>query len=181
MSTAKSRFWLGLLATLALFIIVACGSNSSTGGSNTTSSSSTLVPFDTFLQNVSHAQYSDYSSLPTAKVQDEQAFNQMRDYILKLYTGRQVANSYIVNGRSFDCLVNTSVSKQANPPAPSGSQGSANNSGQANTSTSSHCKTGTIPMERVTLERLVQFPTLQAFLGKGPGNSSAPPIPTPNQ
>jgi hypothetical protein len=38
-----------------------------------------------------------------------------------------------------------------------------------------HCPEGTIPMRRVTLEDMTRFPTLRAFLRKGPGGAGRPP------
>ena len=178
MKTSKA-FW-GMLVAVVLFLVTACGTNSSTTGSSG-STNGTVVPFSTFIQNVSQAQYSDYAPRSTTKVQNEQAFEEMRTHILKLYDGVKVGSTYMANGQTFDCIVPTGVAKSGPPQNVSAPSTSGTQQGQAGTSTQSSCKNGTIPMQRVTLEQLVQFPTLQAFLAKSPGGSSAPPIPPSNK
>jgi hypothetical protein len=158
-------------------MVEACGSASSTGASTPTPES--LVPFTTFLQRVPHARYSDYSGLPTTKVQNEQEFEAMRSYILKIYNGKRADSSYLMNGQTFDCII--SNSKPGNPPTPSTEGTSTSTVGQPNTSATTPCKNGTIPMQRITLEKMVQFPTLQAFLAKSPGGPSLPPVPSPTE
>ena len=144
------------------------------------STSNVPVPFGKFLQGVSNARYSDYTQRTTTKVQNAQAFEEMRLYVLKLYTGVRVVSTYMTNGKSFDCVV--SASKQIPPPpasVPTQNTGSTPG-GQSNVSNSAFCKQGSIPMQRVTLDQLVQFSTLQAFLTKSPGGPSLPPVPPPN-
>jgi hypothetical protein len=175
MSSLKLR--LLILLAFALFMVEACGSASSTGASTPTPES--LVPFTTFLQRVPHARYSDYSGLPTTKVQNEQEFEAMRSYILKIYNGKRADSSYLMNGQTFDCII--SNSKPGNPPTPSTEGTSTSTVGQPNTSATTPCKNGTIPMQRITLEKMVQFPTLQAFLAKSPGGPSLPPVPSPTE
>ena len=167
----KTKLYFGILATFLLFLVTACGSNSSTTGSSSSTNNSP-VPFNTFLQSVSQAQYSDYTQLSTTKVQNKQAFEEMRTHILNLYNGVKVNSTYMVNGQVFDCVA-VKGSVTPNPPKPVGTPGTQ---GQSGTSTQTSCKDGTIPMQRVTLEQLVQFPTLQAFLAKSPGGSSLPPV-----
>ena len=175
MSSLKLR--LMILLAFALFTLEACGSDSAKGSSNPTPGSP--VPFTTFLQRVAQAHYSDYAGLPTTKVQNEQEFEAMRAYILMQYNGKMADSSYLMNGQTFDCII--SNSHPGNPPTPSTAGTSTSTVGQSSTSTTTPCKNGTIPMERITLEKLVQFPTLQAFLGKSPGGSSLPPIPSPTE
>lgn len=168
-----STIWFCFLATVVVLLLTACDSLSSSSGGTVSAS----TPFSTFLQHVENARYSDYAQQKTTKVQNEQAFEEMRTYILTKYRGVQVTNTYINDGQTFDCVVqNTKLSTPpgaSNPPATSTSTRGTN---QSNTLPgNSSCQEGTIPMERITLEKLVQFPTLQAFLSKGPGKSSAPP------
>ena len=174
MTTRKLALW--VFATFVLFVVAACGStSSSTGSSEPKDTSLAPVPLATFLQNVSHARYNDYAKLATTKVQNEQAFEEMRAYILNRYNGVTASSGYISNGQYFDCVV--SNSKQTTPvpvSSPNTSQGSQGQ-GQSSTSTSTSCRAGTIPMQRITLEQMVQFPTLQAFLSKSPGGPSLPP------
>ena len=171
-----SKLSLCILATFTLFVIVACGSASSStgGGSN---QGNTSVPFTVFIQNVTNARYSDYAHLPTTKVQNEQAFEEMRAHILKLYDGVQVDSTYMSDGQYIDCI--RSTTNASNPPGPTTiGTAASGNPGGVGVSTASSCKAGTIPMQRLTLEKLVTYPTLQAFLSKSPdGGGSLPPTP----
>ncbi|HZU02964.1 MAG TPA: hypothetical protein VFA10_25070 [Ktedonobacteraceae bacterium] len=91
-----SKILLSLLATFVVFIIAACGFPSPP---NSTNSPGSPVPFDTFLQQVAQAKYSDYAQLPTTKVQNAQAFEEMRTYTLNLYAGKQAISTYTINGQ----------------------------------------------------------------------------------
>jgi hypothetical protein len=176
----QSKWCFSLIAVIVLCITAACGSvSSATGSSSTVSTSNVPVPFGKFLQGVSNARYSDYTQRTTTKVQNAQAFEEMRLYVLKLYTGVRVVSTYVANGQSFDCVVSTS--KQGPPPASAPTQIAGSTPiGQSNAANSTACKPGTIPMQRITLDQLVQFATLQAFLTKSPGGSSLPPVPPAN-
>jgi hypothetical protein len=176
MSSSKLR--LLILLVLTLFTIEACGSDSSSTGPSNLSSGSP-VPFTTFLQRVTQARYSDYTGLPTTKVQNAQAFEAMRSYILKLYADKQVTSSYLMNGQTFDCVI--SNSNPGNPPTPSTPGAFNPTQEQSDVFITAPCQNGSIPMQRVTLEKLVQFPSLQAFLSKSPDGSSLPPIPSPTE
>lgn len=169
--------WRSCILTLAVFFSVsACGvSSSSTPGASSTNVSNAPLPFAAFLQQVEHAQYSDYAQRGSSRVQNEQAFQEMRSYILKKYVGVQVASSYNSNdGQIFDCIVRTSESSASPPPA----QEPTSTRGLSNASMQTNCPDGTIPTKRITLAQLVQFPTLQAFLAKSPGGPSLPLPPT---
>ena len=100
----KLKTVLYLLATLAL---VVCGVVTMQGGFAYASSSApkAFVTFPTFLVKVQNAHYSDYAGLPTTRVRNEQAFTQMRSYILDMYRGVQEVNSYVQDGQYFDCIV----------------------------------------------------------------------------
>lgn len=161
---------------------------------NQAGNSGSSADFTTFLQQVARARYTDYSMLPSTKVQNEQEFETMRSHILTLYAGKQIVSSFREpNGLYWDCAV--VAPSHANPPpfspqswgngqtkndpfinkaepvttGPEGTDHEVLNNRPIN---SAGCQEGTYPWMRVTLERLVQFPTLQEFLsgGKGPGS-----------
>ena len=168
----RCKWWPSINVILVFVFITACGS--SAGGSNATSSSHSVISFPQFLQSVAGAHYSDYAHLSITKVQNEEAFEEMRVYILHLYSGVRVLSTYVFDGNAFDCVLT--------PSQPSGTfKSAAPLIAQTNVLAPSTCQDGSIPMERVTLERLVQFTTLQAFLGKSPDGGSLPPIPSPKQ
>ncbi len=160
-----------IVAVVALCIIIAYGSGAlATGSSLTMSNPNNPVPFAQFIQAVTNARYSDFANLPTTKVQNEQEFNKMRLHILSLYAGKQVTNSYIA-GVTIDCVV---VSSTHTSPLPSILAQIANHLQLSSTGNSSGiCKPSTFPMQRVTLDRMVQFTTLRDFLT--PGGKSLPP------
>ena len=109
-----------LLALTLFFSVSACGfASSSAGGVSLTNVSNSPLPFAAFLQQVKNAQYSDYARLSTTRVQNEQAFLEMRSYILKKYTGAQVASAVMnTDGQIFDCMLSTPGSGAATVPTP---------------------------------------------------------------
>jgi hypothetical protein len=148
---------------------------------------------------VANARYSDYAGLAQTSVKNEQAFKAMQSYILDTYAGVKQVNSFVLDGQYFDCITINSqpsvhhlnIKQIAQPPKASistASESSTQASGSPLTlglkdefGNSISCKNGTIPMERITLDKMVQFPTLQAFLAKSPGGPSLPPIPSPTE
>lgn len=180
----KLRTLLCLLAVFTLGIFDVANVPQAFASSST---SKTFIPFSTFLNGVENAHYQDFAVQSSGHVvQSERAFAEMRSYILTMYAGVQPVNSYILDGQYFDCItVNEQptvrllhITKLASPPkVVSATQGSAQNSNATSPLTlgqkdafghSIACADGTIPMERITLERLSKFPTLKAFLAKGP-------------
>src|SRR5438309_61227 len=66
----------------------------------------TFVSFSSFLKNTANAHYHDYTSQNSGTaVQSEQAFTQMRSYILDMYAGVKQVSSYVLDGQLyFDCI-----------------------------------------------------------------------------
>jgi hypothetical protein len=114
------------------------------------------VSFADFLAGVRSARYSDYAGKPATKVRSVSEFEAMRQYLLDRYGTAKVSRSYVLRDATFDCIA----------------QGSR-------VPSSAGCPSGSVPVRRVTLAALVQFPTLQSFLSKGPGGGSLPPVPSP--
>lgn len=94
-----------------------------------------------------------------------------RSYILDLYQGVKVDKSYVADGFHFDCIFTETQpslrggQKIATPPKVTslGSTGGGTGSWQE-----TQCADGTIPMQRVTLERMAKFATVRDFLAKKP-------------
>jgi hypothetical protein len=146
--------------------------------------------FDAFLSDVSGAQYQSRAGAAA----DPQAFSQMRSYVLDMYRGVKVTNSYYADDSYFDCVVTETQpsvralgdAKLATPPALSTkSAGTADKSSAATQvaqgqkdayGNAMSCGQGTIPMQRISLERVTRFPTLTAFLAKKPAGAAASPI-----
>lgn len=189
---SKLKVILSLLAALA---IVAFGvtqsafakpSTSRSAFVSLSSSSHTFVSFSQFLTDVAHAHYSEYTRLATTQVQNQQAFAAMQAYILNMYVGVKEVSSFTLDGQYYDCITVSSQPsvrllhiKQIAQPPPVSVQPVSDSSVRISESpltlglkdqfgNSISCENGTIPMQRITLENMVQFPTLRDFLSKGP-------------
>jgi hypothetical protein len=132
-----------------------------------------LTSFSEFIQNVKHAKAKDFLDRPEAQVRDAAAFEQMRNYILKLYDGVHVRHSYPAGTQTVDCVpeneqpsVRAQGIKQIAAP-PDNAPNSPNSAKQQDTSVGG-CPAGTIPMRRITLIDLSRFRTLEDFLHKAP-------------
>lgn len=150
-----------LCVLLGLLVVTSCGTPGGTAAQSGPGVSSASQPTPAagaqpvaeFLAGVRNARYGDYAGRPGARVAGEQAFEEMRRYILDRYAAAPVSRSYLLGGATFDCL------------------------GAASQPADSHCPPGTVPVRRVTLDELTRFPTLQGFLGKDPGGGGLPPVP----
>ncbi|WP_158623368.1 neprosin family prolyl endopeptidase [Corallococcus sp. CA053C] len=156
-----------------------------------------LVPFEQFVRDTSAARLSTFQGLAGTRVQNEAAFNEMRQHVLSLYDGVRVDHSFMLDTQVFDCVP---VAQQPSvrllglkgveaPPAPSSpSTPFVKESGEQPRAAASplergkqdpfgnelRCESGTIPMRRVTLEGLSRFESLRHFLGKGPDGAGRP-------
>jgi hypothetical protein len=158
----------------------------------------TRPSFVSFLSFVSDVSKLDYRAAAkrglTGAVRSEQSFLQMRSYVLDRYRNVKVTHSYIADGNYFDCVTLGSqptvrdrrIAKIATPPPASKAIVKAPGTARAVASpltlgkkdafgNAISCAAGTIPMQRVSMERLAKFPTLQAFLTKTPTNRLAAP------
>lgn len=152
-----------LCALLVLLVMTSCGRPGGTAGSpppgvsgaSQPAPSEGAEPAARFLDGVRTARYADFAGRPGTRVASEQAFEEMRRYLLDRYGTAPVSRSYLLGGATFDCL------GPASQPA-----------------TDAPCPPGTAPVRRVSLDELTRFPTLQAFLGKDPGGGGLPPVPS---
>ncbi len=150
-----------------------------------------FVSFQSFLTNTRTAKFAAYRRLAGARVANAKAFEEMRSYILNYYEGVVIVSTFTTDGAFADCVTIESqpslrrlgIKKLAPAPrstafkpisdrqvpgtvryAPSLLQlGLKDQFGNRIA-----CKSGTIPLQRITLERLVRFPTLRDFLSKTP-------------
>jgi hypothetical protein len=172
-----------LLAIIAVAISEAAISQSTVAHASS-GTSGTFISFSTFLKSVSTARYDTYAAY--GQVRNEQSFAEMRSYVLGTYAGVQTVSSYVLDGEYFDCITVDSqpsvrhlhLKHLATPPQVETNGTTANsalNSASPLTQglkdqfgNAISCPDGTIPMQRITLERLSKFPSLQAFLAKEP-------------
>ena len=152
-------------------------------------SSPHVVSFDEFMQETHGALYTQYSTLPEARVGSAQEFEKMREYILAYYAGITPLSTYALGpGQIVDCVPFTqqpalraqgqggSPGPAALPEPPSPVQGAAPPHRNAVPVVQvKRCPEGAIPMIRLDLRTLTRFPTLNAFLSKGLGTEGPPP------
>jgi len=141
--------------------------------------------FDAFLQSVVDASY-DHSS--NSVVRDAEAFEEMRAHIIRMYEGVTITGSVAesdayggvnTNGSFaqndvFDCITIESqptvkafnIDSVATPPPLVTSNTSLNSTIETSIRGGASCDPGSIPMKRLSLERLTQFRTLHNFFSK---------------
>jgi hypothetical protein len=155
-----------------------------------------FVTFSAFIKGTDRAGFSSYAARGRlGAVRGSRAFDQMRSYILATYRGVKVEHSFVLGGSYFDCVTITSqptvrdlgVKTIARPPAVA-SRASRVGSALPSPLTLGRrdayghaisCPAGTIPMQRISLARTTRFPTLAAFLAKGPRGADGRPTITP--
>jgi hypothetical protein len=148
---------------------------------------SSFVSFDAFIADVSKAPASGVAEGRAGAVRSSQAFDEMRSYVLNTYRGVKVDHSYLADGSYFDCVETKSqpsvqalnTSDIATPPA-AGTGGIKSEAGAQSAASpltlglkdsygnSVSCPLGTVPIQRISLDRLTKFATVQDFLVKGP-------------
>jgi hypothetical protein len=154
--------------------------------------------FKAFIDSIRSAKHGDYSVRAASRVAHEDAFEEMKAHILKLYDGIEAPHNFMdESGAIFDCIPieqqpSLKGSSEAVPKAPDLPQHEAASGPQARRKDSliasplgpdkkdrhgnvMYCPAGTIPMRRVTLEDLTRFPTLKDFFRKGPRGAGRPP------
>jgi hypothetical protein len=158
-----------------------------------------FVPFAEFLKRVRTATFADYAKREGSRVRDSAAFEEMRRHILTMYDGVKQVSTFVVGDDYFDCItVETQPSLRLRglrepAPAPKGSAnagyGGGKPPGEVRAAPSPltegladrfgnkvSCPNGSIPMERLTLERLTRYETLRQFFSKdGKGGGELPP------
>jgi hypothetical protein len=155
-----------------------------------------FVPFNQFLSSTASASASNFVGQPGYAVQDNNTFQQMQQYVLNLYQGVTVTQSFLLYGQYYDCIaiqqqpsyVQLGLTSVATPPPALGSTtnvdtfspqlGPEDQYDQFGDATT--CVKGDIPMRRITLDELSTFATLDDFFDKGPdGTGEVPGIDPP--
>ena len=189
------------LMVLAVFFLASCVPITSTaptaGGTEST--------FDQFLSDVSKATYEDYIGKDNVNVRDAEAFKEMQKYILSLYKGVDWKGSFAFPSENdtVDCftietqpsVIQPGIKTIEQPPivATQDKAGEGETPGKGEYIPSPltldlkdpfgnpiSCPDGTIPMGRITIDKLVQYKTLRDFFSKDlNGGGGLPPIPKP--
>jgi hypothetical protein len=187
-----SKFFASTTLTAALW----CAGG--TASAQTQSSVKEFVPFETFLKSAEPSRSVELT--PTrSRVKDGAAFEEMRQHLLTMYRGVEVTHSFVLNSSHFDCVpigqqpTAKALGLKAIAPAPPRSlltkpspvddraelraHPASQLSAEKQTDefgNSIGCEQNTIPMRRITLEEMTQFPTLREFFQKGPGAAGRP-------
>jgi hypothetical protein len=180
----------GLLAGCVAAIGGCTQTSSPDPGAASTSAAPAALPLAAYLTQLPTVHYADYVDRSQVRVRDEAAFEDMRQYLIRRYEGASVTSSLVIGGVVFDCL--RQEANAAGPPpaaaeppevagapgpvtSPAGSAPEAPGPAHAASVSAVPCPPGSVPVRRVTLDDLTRFPSLAAFLGKGPGSETPPP------
>jgi Neprosin len=144
------------------------------------------VPFATFLRGLSNTRASDFMRQAGTAVQDEAAFEEIRDHLLRVYGGQNVRSSFLQDGLTLDCIplaeqpakrLRGVTSFAAPPPfSPQVASGRSANPADKGVDLPAEvakfaCPNGTFAMPRMTLEQISRFGSLKAFFAKGPNGA----------
>jgi hypothetical protein len=155
------------------------------------SAAAPFVKFDVFVKAVATADAATYLRASQSKVVSAAAFEEMRQHVLALYAGVQVAHSFVYNEQYVDCVpvlqqpgARRLGLRELPPPPPALPAGMTAAPSIATPFASGRidsfgnqllCEDGTIPMRRITLDELSKFPTLNDYFGKAPGGDYPAP------
>jgi hypothetical protein len=155
-----------------------------------------IVPFSEFVNSLRIAPADAFVGQSGLAVKSAAAFGEMRQHLLKMYSGVAVAHSLSRDKQVFDCVpVNDQPGVRVRklkriavpPPIPPSSiwgQGQESSSPSVReTDTSSgldapggqRCEDGSIPVRRLTLDEMTRFATLKDYFAKGPEGAGRVP------
>jgi hypothetical protein len=172
--------WITPFNIVTALFLASCAAVAGTGSGNRDepagTGSAAVVPLPAFLASVRSANYGDYTGQAGTRARDQQAFEEMRGFVLARYHDARVRRSYAAGGIVFDCIEQSGPAtvppSAAVPPAPAAvpprSAAVPPGSSAAAQSEPAPCPVGSVPVRRITLGELVRFPTLSDFLGKSP-------------
>jgi hypothetical protein len=195
---AMRRFASGLLAAL-LFAAVGfttAAAQVPRGDADKTA----FVSLREAMQKARSSRYAEYEGRRGVRVESEKAFDEMLKYLLDRYEGVDVVSSFMLDNRYVDCVkieTQPSVRQQhireiAKPPASSAFERTQRRPGLGQYRYAESplkrglkdrfgnpvsCREGTIPLQRITLDMLVRYPTLHDFFRKVPRGRGVPTPP----
>ena len=151
--------------------------------------STAVVPFSEFVSDLTFAPAADHVGRSGVAPKRTAAFEEMRQHLLKLYSGIAVARSFQRDNEVFDCVpindqpgvrlqkLKTVATPPPSPPAGVSGEGHERDSsvgdlqdladGPDAPSNTQRCEDDTIPMRRLTLEKLARFESLKSYFAKG--------------
>jgi hypothetical protein len=161
------------------------------------------IPFAQFIQDTRSARFEDYARQRSA-VRDPRNFEEMKAHILRLYEGVHPTNSFFENGSFVDCVplrqqpgLRGALPARPDKAAIAPAQRRGASIGGRLPATRAldltlkpnekdrfgsvkYCRSGTIPMRRITLEEMSRFDSLGGFLRRGKsgeGERKGPELP----
>jgi hypothetical protein len=150
------------------------------------------VPFTSFLSGLSNARAAEFIGRPGAAVQDEAAFEEIRNHLLRVYDGQDVRNSFLQDAQTFDCislaeqpakrlqgLTSFAAPPPFSPQAAFGRPATPADGGVGLPADAANlaCPNGSFAMPRMTLDQIGHFGSLQAFFDKGPNGAGQVHVP----
>ena len=174
---------------LVVLILAACASH------RTLQPVQPFQQFDAFIAEVQQAKSGDYVGRPGYAVESAAAFDEMKQYVLTMYTGVHPANSFIGPDRQIlDCVplrqqpslkgaaASADVPNLDALPQKTGSDGDPQLFQRQRSEDITlrpgvrdrlgneiFCQSGTIPMRRITILEVASFSNLRSFLAKSEG------------
>jgi len=191
LKTGIQRPWAVLGMAFALV-----GGTIAVPGNAYAASTSSFVSFEAFIADVSQARYSRMAAQGrTGAIESARAFNEMRSYVLSTYRGVEVDHSYLADGSYFDCVRIASqpsvraqgIKQIAAPPVATADTTAAGEEATQRAASpltlglkdpygnAISCGAGTIPMQRISFDRLAKFATVRDFLTKRPDGAADSP------
>ena len=118
--------------------------------------------FRTFIARAKAARASAFVGQPGFAVESPAAFAEMKAHVLDFYRGVTARNSFIESdGQIVDCIP---IDRQ--PGLRPRAKISVSLNQRDRLGNEMYCQPGTVPIVRLTLERIAKFRTLAAFLAK---------------
>jgi hypothetical protein len=157
-----------------------------------TTSATEPVPFASFLRGLSNARAGDLIGHAGVPMQDEPAFEEIRDHLLRVYGGQDVRSSFLQDGQTLDCIplaeqpakrLRGLTSFAAPPPfSPQVAFGKPvtpadKEAGLPGDAAKLACPNGSFAMPRMTLEQISGSGSLRAFFDKGPNGAGQVSVP----
>jgi hypothetical protein len=157
-----------------------------------------------YLDSLKDSKHRDFARMPESRVAHEDAFAEMKAHVVRLYENVEAQHSFVdESGAIYDCVPleqqpalrgsSEGVPKAPDlPPLESGPRAEPAEGADERVDSPvaspldparrdwhgnvMHCPEGTVPIQRVTLETLTRFESLQDFFAKGPrGAGRRPP------
>jgi len=176
---------------MSLYVVSTVAVSCSTAMAQIGSPSMGVEPFAAFVAGLRSTTTTQMMAKPFAAVKTTDAAEEMRQHLLKLYTGVSVSHSYDLRGQIVDCVpanqqpsvrllnLKTIAAVPASAPPSNGKAGTPHvtqqdSSGVDTFGNKQVCEAGSIPMRRITLDEVSRFPTLKDYFAKGPNGAGRP-------